>query len=87
MQRMKSIVATLMLIGTVLLAACAGASGTPPAPGASVGGNQDTHGCLSSAGYSWCARTNRCERPWELAQKEGFAAEGFSTYCGAGARQ
>ena len=37
-----------------------------------VGSDRDSHGCIGSAGYSWCAKTNQCERPWELAQKHRF---------------
>lgn len=69
------------------LAACA-ADGplvlTPVRAGGAVGGDSDAKGCIASAGYSWCARTNQCERPWELASSAGFpnSAEGFSKYCG-----
>ncbi len=30
-----------------------------------VGGDRDTHGCIGSAGYSWCDARQTCERPWE----------------------
>jgi len=30
-----------------------------------IGGNKDSHGCLSGAGYSWCSTTNKCIRVWE----------------------
>jgi membrane-bound inhibitor of C-type lysozyme len=30
-----------------------------------VGGDKDEHGCLGSAGYSWCALKNKCLRVWE----------------------
>jgi len=48
-----------------------------------VGADRDLHGCIRSAGYSWCARTEQCERPWELAAKHGFenTAEAFATFC------
>ena len=82
-------------MGWVLLAlvAAAGCSAPPPPdPGAAapaspppvtVGGDRDAHGCIPSAGYRWCARSARCERPWELAQAEGFenTAEGFDRHC------
>jgi len=78
------------LVAAVALGACA-APGTPPAPASSAtstapampGGDRDAHGCLPSAGYQWCARTARCERPWELAKQLGIAAEGVSAYCAA----
>ena len=49
-----------------------------------VGADRDAHGCIGSAGYSWCARTNQCERPWELAKKQGFenTKAAFGKYCG-----
>ncbi|MDD5289915.1 MAG: hypothetical protein PHT40_01780 [Patescibacteria group bacterium] len=30
-----------------------------------IGGDKDEHGCLGSAGYSWCALKNKCLRIWE----------------------
>jgi hypothetical protein len=30
-----------------------------------VGGDRDAHGCIGSAGYSWCAVKNKCLRVWE----------------------
>ena len=30
-----------------------------------VGGDKDVHGCLGSAGYSWCEKKNKCLRVWE----------------------
>lgn len=47
------------------------------------GGDVDAHGCRASAGYRWCARTNQCERPWELAKAYGFAlnATSFDRFC------
>ena len=49
-----------------------------------VGGDKDAHGCIGSAGFKWCAKTNKCERPWELAKKEKFekSAEAFNGFCG-----
>ena len=48
-----------------------------------TGSDRDEHGCIGSAGYQWCERTNRCERPWELAEKTGFenTPEQFEAYC------
>ncbi|TGD73983.1 amidohydrolase [Mangrovimicrobium sediminis] len=49
-----------------------------------LGGDRDAHGCIASAGYLWCAKTNKCERPWELAKKEQFenTIEAFDKFCG-----
>ena len=30
-----------------------------------VGGDKDAHGCIGSAGYSWCAEKDKCLRVWE----------------------
>ena len=30
-----------------------------------IGGKKDGHGCLSVAGYSWCAGLSKCVRDWE----------------------
>jgi hypothetical protein len=30
-----------------------------------IGGEKDEHGCLGSAGYSWCPSTKKCQRMWE----------------------
>jgi hypothetical protein len=35
------------------------------APNAIVGGDKDAHGCIGSAGYSWCATKQKCIRSWE----------------------
>ena len=49
-----------------------------------IGADKDAHGCIPSAGFKWCAKTNQCERPWELAKKEKFEnkAEAFKSFCG-----
>ncbi|MEM5311106.1 hypothetical protein [Paraburkholderia sp. JHI869] len=67
-----------------VLAACASAS--PNVPSNMTGADRDAHGCIGSAGYSWCDATQRCERPWELAKQKGFAVsqEQFARYCSSG---
>lgn len=30
-----------------------------------VGDDRDVHGCIGSAGYTWCAAKNKCLRSWE----------------------
>jgi hypothetical protein len=39
----------------------------PPSDGNGVivGGDKDEHGCIGSAGYSWCASSQKCIRVWE----------------------
>jgi hypothetical protein len=48
-----------------------------------VGGDRDAHGCIGSAGYAWCERTQQCERPWELAKAHGIAnsAQAYEQFC------
>jgi len=81
-------IARLLLISTAaILSACSG--DTAPEPGAQaknapvVGSDRDAHGCITSAGYRWCAVENECRRPWELAEEKGFDAtpEAFDDYC------
>ncbi len=58
------------LAGLAALCAC---STTSPSPSTAMpGADRDGHGCICSAGYRWCARTHQCERPWELAQRQGI---------------
>ncbi|WMJ69900.1 hypothetical protein [Stenotrophomonas sp. 24(2023)] len=71
----------------LLLAACATAPTVAPiAPTPMPGSDRDAHGCIGSAGYQWCARNQRCERPWELAKAAGIAntAQAVAAYCAAG---
>jgi hypothetical protein len=30
-----------------------------------VGNDRDAHGCIPSAGYTWCAEKSKCLRLWE----------------------
>lgn len=68
----------------VALAGCTSEESTAPAPLSAVGSDRDEHGCIGSAGYSWCPRTEECERPWELAERAGFAntPNEFTEHCG-----
>ncbi|MBU1199860.1 MAG: hypothetical protein KKF46_07725 [Nanoarchaeota archaeon] len=41
-----------------------------------VGGDKDEHGCIGSAGYTWCEAKQKCLRTWEEAcEKEQEQAE------------
>ncbi len=71
-----------------LLAGCGSDADTRPTQSGSSetslpGSDRDAEGCIPSAGYAWCARTGKCERPWELAGQQGFAntPEAFDDYC------
>ena len=30
-----------------------------------IGGDKDEHGCIGSAGYTWCQEKQKCLRTWE----------------------
>lgn len=73
-----------VMLGTILLAGFAFASAPAAAQGGKmVGGDRDQHGCIGSAGYSWCRFTGQCERPWILAKERGFTNElqSFKRFC------
>lgn len=82
------------LPATVLMALLAACSTPPPAspqtaapvaPAPSMpGSGRDAHGCIGSAGYTWCRQSGQCERPWELAKAKGFddTPAAFAAYCG-----
>ena len=74
----------LILVLLASLAGCSSEDSSATEPPSLVGADKDKHGCIRSAGYLWCARTGECLRPWELAQKAGFAntPESFGDYCG-----
>ncbi|MBF6023425.1 peptidase [Lysobacter niastensis] len=68
------------LLGFASLVACSSGEPQPqPAPGS----DRDPHGCIPSAGYSWCAKTQQCERPWELAKQRAFdnTQKAFEDFC------
>jgi len=81
-----------LILGGLFLAACgstpAAKSDTNPDPaptdGPIVGNDRDAHGCIGSAGYSWCEHEKACVQPWTLASDKGFdnTAEAFAAYCG-----
>lgn len=80
-------------VAAALLATCLAACNTGPAaqpadsaaevPPPAPGSDRDTHGCIPSAGYTWCAKTASCERPWELAKAQGFESDAaaFDAFC------
>ncbi|QBR01841.1 hypothetical protein E1956_32375 [Paraburkholderia pallida] len=80
----RNLLRVCLAAATCLLGACSAANSTTPST--VVGADRDAHGCIGSAGYSWCAHTQRCERPWELAKQQGFASSeaNFAQYCATG---
>ena len=71
-----------LLASLLLMGGCATQS-TPSSQTTTTGSDRDMHGCIASAGYTWCERTQDCERPWILAEEEGFnnTSLEFSAYC------
>lgn len=77
---MRAILLPFLLVSAGL-AACVDSTTGATAPGS----DRDAHGCIASAGYSWCLRTNQCERPWELAKARAFenTVQAFDAFCNA----
>jgi membrane-bound inhibitor of C-type lysozyme len=49
-----------------------------------LGGGRDAHGCIASAGYSWCDVKQKCLRPWEEACEATTSANIVNYYCQEG---
>eukprot|EP01090_Pellita_catalonica_P010766 TRINITY_DN2220_c0_g1_i1.p1 TRINITY_DN2220_c0_g1~~TRINITY_DN2220_c0_g1_i1.p1 ORF type:complete len:279 (-),score=50.57 TRINITY_DN2220_c0_g1_i1:73-909(-) len=47
----------------------------------SAGGDRGSNGCIPSAGYTWCAKENKCIRAWELAKKVQMDVKDMAAYC------
>lgn len=60
---MKAYLLIGILAGILLLSGCAQTQ--PQGQGQMVGNDTDVHGCIPSAGYSWCGALQKCIRPWE----------------------
>ena len=73
-----------ILILLVSLVGCTSVISTGSDSQPTVGSDRDANGCIGSAGYRWCARTEACERPWEIAEKAGFSntPDEVEKYCG-----
>lgn len=63
---------TIILIFATALLGCTYVERTNSKEKIKTGFDRGPHGCIGSADYSWCAYTNQCERPWELARENGF---------------
>ena len=77
----KTFIAGFILL--MILGGCSGQDEAENNKATIVGSDKDVHGCIGSAGYSWCERTEKCERPWELAKQDGFnnTMKDFEKYC------
>lgn len=89
MNQSKRLVMCGALLVVSLSLACARESeqealATPPPEEMMTGADRDEHGCIGSAGYSWCTKQSECVRSWELAKAQGFEVSeaAFNEYCG-----
>jgi len=65
---MKKLVLSLFFISMILSGCTASIGGTNNGQvnnGGMVGNDRDEHGCIGSAGYTWCETKQKCLRSWE----------------------
>ncbi|MEM4272234.1 MAG: hypothetical protein QXH30_01475 [Candidatus Bilamarchaeaceae archaeon] len=77
---MKEYLLIGIIFGMLLLAGCGQTQTQEQAQeqqgnGQIVGGDRDEHGCIPSAGYSWCETKRKCYRPWEETCPSGQGKE------------
>jgi hypothetical protein len=60
----KKIITLAVVSLAIVLSAASCSLGTTKRPPV-VGNDRDAHGCIPSAGYSWCEVKQKCLRPWE----------------------
>ena len=76
-----------LVVTAAILSACSGELSSEPdaqtKDPSAAGSDRDAHGCITSAGYQWCAKEKECKRPWELLDEQGLEAtpEAFDDYC------
>ena len=63
-------IVTLLVIAGLLIVVGVGywaveKAKAPEQPQQLLGGDRDVHGCIGSAGYSWCEAKQKCLRVWE----------------------
>jgi len=64
-KRIILVIAAAVAASIVIVAVASWFFMTPNEPGPIVGGDGDKHGCIGSAGYSWCEVKGKCIRIWE----------------------
>ncbi len=57
---MKKTILFIVVLFSVAISGCTDNSADKP-----IGGETDEHGCLGSAGYTWCDSLQKCLRTWE----------------------
>lgn len=75
----RTLMLTLPLLPLLLLQGCQEDTPTKTL----VGADRDAHGCIPSAGYSWCEQQQQCVRPWELKKTDDQQSveENFHAQC------
>ena len=74
---MKSLWVAVVFVAAIFAFGCVSQQGQM------VGNDRDAHGCIASAGYSWCEVKQACIRPWEencTAIKFRVLTEEFTPY-------
>lgn len=72
MKKTASIAVIASLFAFILLAGCTSNQQMP-------GSDRDAHGCIGSAGYTWCEAKAKCLRVWE---EPCTIADLAQTFCG-----
>jgi len=62
---MKASIAIALLIAALITLGCTLPNGNGNTPPVTVGNDSDAHGCIGSAGYTWCEEKQKCIRLWE----------------------
>ena len=81
-------IVALLLFGCVSQQSQSAKLPSIPSPPTLVGGDKDAHGCIGSAGYTWCEASQKCYRSWEencTASAPGGRQCKTVSDCGAGA--
>ena len=61
----RSVLVSLLALASFGIGAVAMATTTATATTMMPGSDRDAHGCIGSAGYTWCAAKQKCLRSWE----------------------
>jgi len=74
---MKSLCVAIVFVAVIFAFGCVSSQGQM------VGNDRDAHGCIGSAGYTWCEASQKCIRTWEencTAIKFRVVTEEFPPY-------
>lgn len=71
-------IAALVLLVGVMFAGCVSSEDNSSTI---VGDDRDEHGCIGSAGYTWCEPKQKCLREWEESCDEETLEQKAQAYC------